>query len=206
MKHYSIKILAILILLLTVLKVAPVHAEDASMSEAYVSITDAKSTINDDSKKDSDKQKAIRNVKKEIDALNVKDNKEGKAVKSKLKEVENAKSSDTQGDKLSELTKALIAYEDSQSSKDASGQIKELKQAVDAKDAPIQKAIKSKNRSELESINNSLNQIWTSHETVIRNYDQGKYGTIEVNLMQLRVAVQKDPLDTKKVKKCMGYL
>ena len=62
------------------------------------------------------------------------------------------------------------------------------------------KAIKSKNRSELESINNSLNQIWTSHETVIRNYDQGKYGTIEVNLMQLRVAVQKDPLDTKKVK------
>ena len=200
MKHYSIKILAILILLLTVLKVAPVHAEDASMSEAYVSITDAKSTINDDSKKDSDKQKAIRNVKKEIDALNVKDNKEGKAVKSKLKEVENAKSSDTQGDKLSELTKALIAYEDSQSSKDASGQIKELKQAVDAKDAPIQKAIKSKNRSELESINNSLNQIWTSHETVIRNYDQGKYGTIEVNLMQLRVAVQKDPLDTKKVK------
>lgn len=56
-KHYSIKILAILILLLTVLKVAPVHAEDASMSEAYVSITDAKSTINDDSKKDSDKQK-----------------------------------------------------------------------------------------------------------------------------------------------------
>ncbi|MFW3591749.1 FTR1 family protein [Staphylococcus caprae] len=200
MKHYSIKILAILILLLTVLKVAPVHAEDASMSEVYVSITDAKSTINDDSKKDSDKQKAIRNVKKEIDALNVKDNKEGKAVKSKLKEVENAKSSDTQGDKLSELTKALIAYEDSQSSKDASGQIKELKQAVDAKDAPIQKAIKSKNRSELESINNSLNQIWTSHETVIRNYDQGKYGTIEVNLMQLRVAVQKDPLDTKKVK------
>lgn len=130
----------------------------------------------------------------------MKDNKEGKAVKSKLKEVENAKSSDTQGDKLSELTKALIAYEDSQSSKDASGQIKELKQAVDAKDAPIQKRLKSKNRSELESINNSLNQIWTSHETVIRNYDQGKYGTIEVNLMQLRVAVQKDPLDTKKVK------
>ena len=45
-----------------------------------------------------------------------------------------------------------------------------------------------------------MNQIWTSHETVIRNYDEGKYGTIEVNLMQLRVAIQKEPLDPKKVK------
>lgn len=200
MKHYSIKILIVLILILSLFKIAPVHAENASMSEAYVSITDAKSTISDNSKKDSDKKKAIKQVRKEINALKVKDNKEGKAVKNKLKEVESAKTSDDQADKLSDLTKALITYENTQSSKDASGQIKELKQAVDAKDEPIQKAIKNKNRSELESINNSLNQIWTSHETVIRNYDEGKYGTIEVNLMQLRVAIQKEPLDPKKVK------
>lgn len=44
-----------------------------------------------------------------------------------------------------------------------------------------------------------MNQIWTSHESAIRNYDEGKYGQIEVNLMQLRVATQKEPLDTKKV-------
>ena len=28
--------------------------------------------------------------------------------------------------------------------------------------------------------------------TAIRNYDEGKYGQIEVNLMQLRVAIQKN--------------
>lgn len=186
---------------LSIFRFTPAHAESASMSETYVAITDAKSTIADKDKSQSDKAKALKDVKKEIKALKINnDSKEGKQVNSKLKEVEHASSDDTKADKLGELTKALIAYENQQSSKDASGKIKELQQAVDAKDAPMKKAIKDKNHTELQSLNNDLNSIWTSNETVIRNYDDGKYGQIEVNLMQLRVAIQKEPLDTDKVK------
>ncbi|VED26418.1 FTR1 family protein [Staphylococcus warneri] len=201
MKHYLIKIVVILMIGLSIFKFTPAHAESASMSETYVAITDAKSTIADKDKSQSDKAKALKDVKKEIKALKINnDSKEGKQVNSKLKEVEHASSDDTKADKLGELTKALIAYENQQSSKDASGKIKELQQAVDAKDAPMKKAIKDKNHTELQSLNNDLNSIWTSNETVIRNYDDGKYGQIEVNLMQLRVAIQKEPLDTDKVK------
>ncbi len=186
---------------LSIFRFTPAHAESASMNETYVAITDAKSTIADKDKSQSDKAKALKDVKKEIKALKINnDSKEGKQVNSKLKEVEHASSDDAKADKLGELTKALIAYENQQSSKDASGKIKELQQAVDAKDAPMKKAIKDKNHSELQSLNNDLNSIWTSNETVIRNYDDGKYGQIEVNLMQLRVAIQKEPLDTDKVK------
>lgn len=186
---------------LSIFRFTPAHAESASMSETYVAITDAKSTIADKDKSQSDKAKALKDVKKEIKALKINnDSKEGKQVNSKLKEVEHASSDDAKADKLGELTKELIAYENQQSSKDASGKIKELQQAVDAKDAPMKKAIKDKNHSELQSLNNDLNSIWTSNETVIRNYDDGKYGQIEVNLMQLRVAIQKEPLDTDKVK------
>lgn len=186
---------------LSIFRFTSAHAESASMSETYVAITDAKSTIADKDKSQSDKAKALKDVKKEIKALKINnDSKEGKQVNSKLKEVEHASSDDAKADKLGELTKALIAYENQQSSKDASGKIKELQQAVDAKDAPMKKAIKDKNHSELQSLNNDLNSIWTSNETVIRNYDDGKYGQIEVNLMQLRVAIQKEPLDTDKVK------
>ena len=186
---------------LSIFRFTPAHAESASMSETYVAITDAKSTIADKDKSQSDKAKALKDVKKEIKALKINnDSKEGKQVNSKLKEVEHASSDDAKADKLGELTKALIAYENQQSSKDASGKIKELQQAVDAKDAPMKKAIKDKNHTELQSLNNDLNSIWTSNETVIRNYDDGKYGQIEVNLMQLRVAIQKEPLDTDKVK------
>ena len=201
MKHYLIKIVVILMIGLSIFRFTPAHAESASMSETYVAITDAKSTIADKDKSQSDKAKALKDVKKEIKALKINnDSKEGKQVNSKLKEVEHASSDDAKADKLGELTKALIAYENQQSSKDASGKIKELQQAVDAKDAPMKKAIKDKNLSELQSLNNDLNSIWTSNETVIRNYDDGKYGQIEVNLMQLRVAIQKEPLDTDKVK------
>lgn len=186
---------------LSIFRFTPAHAESASMSETYVAITDAKSTIADKDKSQSDKAKALKDVKKEIKALKINnDSKEGKQVNSKLKEVEHASSDDAKADKLGELTKALIAYENQQSSKDASGKIKELQQAVDAKDAPMKKAIKDKNHTELQSLINDLNSIWTSNETVIRNYDDGKYGQIEVNLMQLRVAIQKEPLDTDKVK------
>lgn len=66
MKHYSIKILIVLILILSLFKIAPVHAENASMSEAYVSITDAKSTISDNSKKDSDKKKLSSKLEKKL--------------------------------------------------------------------------------------------------------------------------------------------
>lgn len=201
MKHYLIKIVVILMIGLSIFRFTPAHAESASMSETYVAITDAKSTIADKDKSQSDKAKALKDVKKEIKALKINnDSKEGKQVNSKLKEVEHASSDDTKADKLGELTKALIAYENQQSSKDASGKIKELQQAVDAKDAPMKKAIKDKNHTELQSLNNDLNSIWTSNETVIRNYDDSKYGQIEVNLMQLRVAIQKEPLDTDKVK------
>ncbi|MDU9352493.1 FTR1 family protein [Staphylococcus warneri] len=201
MKHYLIKIVVILMIGLSIFRFTPAHAESASMSETYVAITDAKSTIADKDKSQSDKAKALKDVKKEIKALKINnDSKEGKQVNSKLKEVEHASSDDAKADKLGELTKALIAYENQQSSKDDSGKIKELQQAVDAKDAPMKKAIKDKNHTELQSLINDLNSIWTSNETVIRNYDDGKYGQIEVNLMQLRVAIQKEPLDTDKVK------
>ena len=203
MKPYLTKLVVALVLILTVIRIAPAHqvsaADDSKISDVYVAITDAKSTIEDKDKSKKEKQSALADIKEKVKALNIKDNKEGKDVKSKLEAVDKASSMNAKADKLSQLTKSLIAYEDAVSTKDISGEIKTLKQQVAAKDDPIKKAIKSKNESELQSINNSLNQIWTTHETAIRNYDEGKYGQIEVNLMQLRVAIQKEPLDTKKV-------
>ncbi len=107
---------------------------------------------------------------------------------------------DNQKDTLSQLTKSLIAYEEKLASKDAGSKIKLLQQQVDAKDAAMTKAIKDKNKAELESLKkDSLNQIWTSNETVIRNYDANQYGQIEVALLQLRIAIHKSPLIYGKV-------
>ncbi|MCC2083464.1 hypothetical protein HMPREF2693_06490 [Staphylococcus sp. HMSC068D08] len=203
MKRYLIKVVILLAILTMVFRMAPMPsaaADKPSISDVYVSITDAKSILEDKSKSDKDKKQAIKDIDKQLDTLKIKNTKQGKDVKQQWQAVKKTSSTEAQAAKLSEVTKSLIAYENAESSGDASKKIKELQQQVDAKDSQMQQAIKDKDETKLQSINNSLNQIWTSHETVIRNYDDSKYGQIEVNLMQLRVAVQKEPLDINKVK------
>ncbi|MDU6180726.1 MAG: FTR1 family protein [Staphylococcus lugdunensis] len=203
MKRYLIKVVILLAILTMAFRIAPMPsaaADKPSISDVYVSITDAKSILEDKSKSDKDKKQAIKDIEKQLDTLKIKNTKQGKDVKQQWQAVKKTSSTESQAAKLSEVTKSLIAYENDESSGDASKKIKELQQQVDAKDSQMQQAIKDKDETKLQSINNSLNQIWTSHETVIRNYDDSKYGQIEVNLMQLRVAVQKEPLDINKVK------
>jgi len=202
-KRYLIKVVILLAILTMAFRMAPMPsaaADKPSISDVYVSITDAKSILEDKSKSDKDKKQAIKDIDKQLDTLKIKNTKQGKDVKQQWQAVKKTSSTESQAAKLSEVTKSLIAYENAESSVDASKKIKELQQQVDAKDSQMQQAIKDKDETKLQSINNSLNQIWTSHETVIRNYDDSKYGQIEVNLMQLRVAVQKEPLDINKVK------
>ena len=174
-------------------------AEQQSISDVYSVITDAKSALSNNSISNDNKQKAIEQVVSAVKKLSLEDNSEGNAVKSNVRKLEDAKANDDKKDTLSQLTKSLIAYEEKLASKDAGSKIKLLQQQVDAKDAAMTKAIKDKNKAELESLNNSLNQIWTSNETVIRNYDANQYGQIEVALLQLRIAIHKSPLDTAKV-------
>ncbi|HDX8417926.1 FTR1 family iron permease [Staphylococcus aureus] len=202
MKHYLTKIIAMLITAAMVCNFGLLKsqaAEQQSISDVYSVITDAKSALSNNSISNDNKQKAIEQVVSAVKKLSLEDNSEGNAVKSNVRKLEDAKANDDQKDTLSQLTKSLIAYEEKLASKDAGSKIKLLQQQVDAKDAAMTKAIKDKNKAELESLNNSLNQIWTSNETVIRNYDTNQYGQIEVALLQLRIAIHKSPLDTAKV-------
>lgn len=178
MKHYLTKIIAMLITAAMVCNFGLLKsqaAEQQSISDVYSVITDAKSALSNNSISNDNKQKAIEQVVSAVKKLSLEDNSEGNAVKSNVRKLEDAKANDDQKDTLSQLTKSLIAYEEKLASKDAGSKIKLLQQQVDAKDAAMTKAIKDKNKAELESLNNSLNQIWTSNETVIRNYDANQY-------------------------------
>ena len=130
MKPYLTKLVVVLVLILTVIRIVPAHqvnaADDSKISDVYVAITDAKSTIEDKNKSNKEKQSALADIKEKVKSLNIKDNKEGKDVKSKLEAVDKA-SMNAKADKLSQLTKSLIAYEDAVSTKDISGEIKTLK-------------------------------------------------------------------------------
>ena len=202
MKHSLVKIsiITLLIIITRLFSLTSVSvANDSQLNDAYVAISDAKSTLEHKQLNYNEKQNVLNEVKHKIMSLNIKENKKGKDVKSKLHMLDQATTTNKQIDSLSELTKSLIVYESSVSTDDINKDIKNLKIQIDTKDNIIQEAIKNKDRSKLQSINNMLNQTWKNHETAIRNYDENKYGQIEVYLMQLRVAIQKEPLDIKKV-------
>ena len=202
MRHYLVKIslVTLLIVITRFFSFTSVSiANDSQLSDVYVAISDAKSTLEHKQLNRNEKQNVLNEVKHKIMSLNIKENREGKDVKAKLQEIGQATTTNKQVDSLSELTKSLIVYESSVATDDIDKDIKNLKKQIDAKDNLIQEAIKNRDISKLQSINNMINQIWKSHETSVRNYDENKYGQIEVYLMQLRVAIQKEPLDIKKV-------
>ncbi|MGW9855899.1 high-affinity iron transporter [Staphylococcus hominis] len=202
MRHYLVKIslVTLLIVITRFFSFTSVSiANDSQLSDVYVAISDAKSMLEHKQLNRNEKQNVLNEVKHKITSLNIKENREGKDVKAKLQEIGQATTTNKQVDSLSELTKSLIVYESSVATDDIDKDIKNLKKQIDAKDNLIQEAIKNRDISKLQSINNMINQIWKSHETSVRNYDENKYGQIEVYLMQLRVAIQKEPLDIKKV-------
>ena len=75
MKPYLTKLVVVLVLILTVIRIVPAHqvnaADDSKISDVYVAITDAKSTIEDKNKSNKEKQSALADIK-EVKSLNIK--------------------------------------------------------------------------------------------------------------------------------------
>lgn len=127
MKRYLIKVVILLAILTMAFRIAPMPsaaADKPSISDVYVSITDAKSILEDKSKSDKDKKQAIKDIDKQLDTLKIKNTKQGKDVKQQWQAVKKTSSTESQAAKLSEVTKSLIAYENAESSGDASKKLK----------------------------------------------------------------------------------
>lgn len=176
-------------------------AEETSFSDVYAAITDAKQHLDESHTSKKTKQEDLEHVKKQINTLKVNDSKKGQEVQKALDGVDVTASSKKTTTQYSDLTKALIDYEQQVNKKDDSGEIKQLKAAIKGKDKDFITAINNKDQEKLKSLNSEVNSVWKNHESVIRNKDVGKYGEIEVGLMQMRVAIEKEPLDTSKVER-----
>ena len=187
------------VLLLVIAKVPPVMAAEKDFSDVYVAISDAKSTLQDKNQSENAKKQSLDQVDKAVANLNIDRSKEGKDVTSALKALDQSESAEKQAAQLSELTKSLIAYENMVNQTDNTEEIKTLQSLIDKQNEPIKKAIADSDQEKLKQINGELNSIWTKHESVIRNKNVDQYGQIEVYLMQLRVAIEKEPLNTQKV-------
>lgn len=190
MKRYSIvfSLVAILFMLLSLTAKA-----ETSLSDIYISVTDAKSAIQDKDEKAFDKH--FKEIKDNWKSTNKKDHKLVKKIDQDIEKVEKTTSQKDRESALNTLTSDLIDYEKVLNPVDKQKKRNQLQNEMQPLIKNITKAISDKDFEKAKTINNQLNATWTKNEKIVREEDIGRYGQVETALMFTRIELTKDIVD-----------
>lgn len=190
MKRYSIvfSLVAILFMLLSLTAKA-----ETSLSDIYISVTDAKSAIQDKDEKAFDKH--FKEIKDNWQSTNKKDHKLVKKIDQDIEKVKKTKSQKDRESALNTLTSDLIDYEKVLNPVDKQKKRDQLQNEMQPLIKNITKAISDKDFDKAKTINNQLNATWTKNEKIVREEDIGRYGQVETALMFTRIELTKDKVD-----------
>ncbi|WP_353462810.1 FTR1 family iron permease [Mammaliicoccus sciuri] len=190
MKRYSIvfSLVAILFMLLSLTAKA-----ETSLSDIYISVTDAKSAIQDKDEKAFDKH--FKEIKNNWQSTNKKDHKLVKKIDQDIEKVEKTTSQKDRESALNTLTSDLIDYEKVLNPVDKQKKRDQLQNEMQPLIKNITKAISDKDFEKAKTINNQLNATWTKNEKIVREEDIGRYGQVETALMFTRIELTKDKVD-----------
>ena len=190
MKRYSIvfSLVAILFMLLSLTAKA-----ETSLSDIYISVTDAKSAIQDKDEKAFDKH--FKEIKDNWQSTNKKDHKLVKKIDQDIEKVEKTTSQKDRESALNTLTSDLIDYEKVLNPVDKQKKRDQLQNEMQPLIKNITKTISDKDFEKAKTINNQLNATWTKNEKIVREEDIGRYGQVETALMFTRIELTKDKVD-----------
>lgn len=190
MKRYSIvfSLVAILFMLLSLTAKA-----ETSLSDIYISVTDAKSAIQDKDEKAFDKH--FKEIKDNWQSTNKKDHKLVKKIDQDIEKVEKSTSQKDRESALNTLTSDLIDYEKVLNPVDKQKKRDQLQNEMQPLIKNITKAISDKDFEKAKTINNQLNATWAKNEKIVREEDIGRYGQVETALMFTRIELTKDKVD-----------
>jgi len=189
-KRYSIvfSLVAILFMLLSLTAKA-----ETSLSDIYISVTDAKSAIQDKDEKAFDKH--FKEIKDNWQSTNKKDHKLVEKIDQDIEKVEKTTSQKDRESALNTLTSDLIDYEKVLNPVDKQKKRDQLQNEMQPLIKNITKAISDKDFDKAKTINNQLNATWTKNEKIVREEDIGRYGQVETALMFTRIELTKDKVD-----------
>lgn len=190
MKRYSIvfSLVAILFMLLSLTAKA-----ETSLSDIYISVTDAKSAIQDKDEKAFDKH--FKEIKDNWQSTNKKDHKLVEKIDQDIEKVEKTTSQKDRESALNTLTSDLIDYEKVLNPVDKQKKRDQLQNEMQPLIKNITKAISDKDFEKAKTINNQLNATRTKNEKIVREEDIGRYGQVETALMFTRIELTKDKVD-----------
>nr|WP_269669647.1 FTR1 family protein [Mammaliicoccus sciuri] len=166
---------------------------ETSLSDIYISVTDAKSAIQDKDEKAFDKH--FKEIKDNWQSTNKRDHKLVKKIDQDIEKVEKTTSQKDRESALNTLTSDLIDYEKVLNPVDKQKKRDQLQNEMQPLIKNITKAISDKDFEKAKTINNQLNATWTKNEKIVREEDIGRYGQVETALMFTRIELTKDKVD-----------
>lgn len=166
---------------------------ETSLSDIYISVTDAKSALQDKDNRAFDKH--FKEIKDNWQKTNKKEHKLVQKINNDIEKVKKSKSSKEKEQSLSALTSDLIDYEKVLNPVDKQKKRNQLQNEMQPLIKNISKAISDKDFEKAKSINNQLNATWTKNEKIVREEDIGRYGQVETALMFTRIELTKDKVD-----------
>lgn len=164
-----------------------------SLSEIYISVTDAKTAIQE--KDEQAFKQHFKEIKDNWQKVNQNDHKLVQTINEDIHKVEESKSPEDKEKALNKLTSDLIDYEKVLNPVDKQKKRNQLQKEMQPLIQEISKAITDKDFEQAQAINNQLNATWTKNEAIVREEDIGRYGQIETRLMFTRIALTKDKVD-----------
>lgn len=183
---FSITILMCLVIPITV-------KAEISLSNIYISVTDAKTALQD---KDTKAFEAhFKDIKENWSKVNKKDHKLVKTINNDIENIKKSNSNDEKIKSLNTLTTDLIDYEKVLNPVDKQAKRDKLQNQMQPLIKEMGTAISNKDFDKAVVINNKLNSTWTNNEKIVREEDIGRYGKIETALMFIRIELTKDKIE-----------
>nr|WP_275589617.1 MULTISPECIES: FTR1 family protein [unclassified Mammaliicoccus] len=166
---------------------------EISLSNIYISVTDAKTALQD---KDTKAFEAhFKDIKENWSKVNKKDHKLVKTINNDIENIEKSNSNDEKIKSLNTLTTDLIDYEKVLNPVDKQAKRDKLQNQMQPLIKEMGTAISNKDFDKAVVINNKLNSTWTNNEKIVREEDIGRYGKIETALMFIRIELTKDKIE-----------
>lgn len=183
---FSITILMCLVIPITV-------KAEISLSNIYISVTDAKTALQD---KDTKAFEAhFKDIKENWSKVNKKDHKLVNTINNDIENIEKSNLNDEKIKSLNTLTTDLIDYEKVLNPVDKQAKRDKLQNQMQPLIKEMGTAISNKDFDKAVVINNKLNSTWTNNEKIVREEDIGRYGKIETALMFIRIELTKDKIE-----------
>nr|WP_275583963.1 FTR1 family protein [Mammaliicoccus sp. R-M62] len=166
---------------------------EISLSNIYISVTDAKTAIQDKNTKPFEAH--FKDIKENWSKVNKKDHKLVKTINNDIENIEKSNSNDEKIKSLNTLTTDLIDYEKVLNPVDKQAKRDKLQNQMQPLIKEMGTAISNKDFDKAVVINNELNSTWTNNEKIVREEDIGRYGKIETALMFIRIELTKDKIE-----------